>query len=360
MEMELKVLAYSAAIVFAITVILMTIGFAIWGLPSSLWPPRRNRLVPWTGLEVLAAFVVIEFLAPLAIDMLLLHSGIFRWVYELTGGNFETSFGHDPEKLNRHLAVWGPCFGYPVILGSIAIWFRLVPGFHLYQLGLTTRRLWHFVVLGWLAWIVFGLPCDLFYLVMNKGYQLLFPGPPEIHTVMQIAMEIPTRFEWAMLILSAVLVAPFLEEFLFRGLLLRWLIARPTGVQIVLCLALGMAALARVSKIEEALHTQGVYGLFGALAPILFAALIYAGIESSNRLGLDRRRLIEWRAIQASSLLFAIAHANFWPSPVALFLLAIGLGWLACRTQSIVPCIVTHALFNAVACVELILGLQYA
>ena len=57
----------------------------------------------------------------------------------------------------------------------------------------------------------------------------------------------------------------------------------------------------------------------------------------------------------ASSALFAAVHSFAWPSPVALFVLALGLGWLAHRTRSLVGPIVLHGLFNAVSCVLLFL-----
>jgi membrane protease YdiL (CAAX protease family) len=59
------------------------------------------------------------------------------------------------------------------------------------------------------------------------------------------------------------------------------------------------------------------------------------------------------RAIFASSLMFAAAHANAWPAPIPLFVLALALGWLAYRTQSIIGCVVVHSLFNSVGMLEL-------
>jgi membrane protease YdiL (CAAX protease family) len=54
-------------------------------------------------------------------------------------------------------------------------------------------------------------------------------------------------------------------------------------------------------------------------------------------------------------LLFASFHAQVWPSPIPLFFLGLGLGWLSYRTQSLIGPIVAHALFNAVACIVLAL-----
>lgn len=56
-----------------------------------------------------------------------------------------------------------------------------------------------------------------------------------------------------------------------------------------------------------------------------------------------------------TAVLFAAMHSSVWPSPVPLFVLALALGWLAYRTQSLVAPLVLHALFNAVACVQVLL-----
>jgi membrane protease YdiL (CAAX protease family) len=72
--------------------------------------------------------------------------------------------------------------------------------------------------------------------------------------------------------------------------------------------------------------------------------------------------LLVWRlsrtpvppAIFGTSLLFACIHTSVWPTPVPLFVLALGLGVLAQRTQSLVGPIVLHGLFNGISCVLLL------
>jgi membrane protease YdiL (CAAX protease family) len=55
-------------------------------------------------------------------------------------------------------------------------------------------------------------------------------------------------------------------------------------------------------------------------------------------------------AVFGSSVLFAAMHSAVWPSPIPLFFFGLVQGWLSYRTQSLVPSLVVHALFNAVAC----------
>jgi membrane protease YdiL (CAAX protease family) len=56
-----------------------------------------------------------------------------------------------------------------------------------------------------------------------------------------------------------------------------------------------------------------------------------------------------WFPILISSLLFAAAHFGHGVDPFAIFVLAMILGYVYQRTHRIVPCIVTHMLFNAFA-----------
>ena len=56
-----------------------------------------------------------------------------------------------------------------------------------------------------------------------------------------------------------------------------------------------------------------------------------------------------WQPILISSLLFALAHFGYGPDPIAIFFLALILGYVYQRTHRIVPCMVAHALFNSLA-----------
>ncbi len=355
MLMELKTFAYAAAAVFLASAFLVVAGAALLGLPVPLLPPRRTRFVPWGGIDVLVVFSAVVLLIPLILELFLQSSGLFHWLYDITGGNFEAQFSGDQEKEFRHLAIWETFFGFPLKVCLVAILLHTSCDFRPYQLGLTKYRLWQMAVLGWLVWLVWGLPCDLFHLLMSRGYAELIPQPPDVHTIAKIALEHPSWFEWFLLISSAAVIAPIVEEFLFRGLLLRWLIARPAGALATYGVTLALAVMAMTNKLDPVLNWRG---LLNAAAPLLFVLLVIGAIEALAWFKRETRARTPWRAILASSLLFAIAHANVWPTPIPLFALAIGLAWVACRTQSIIPCIVTHALFNSVACVELVMGLS--
>jgi nicotinamidase-related amidase len=88
------------------------------------------------------------------------------------------------------------------------------------------------------------------------------------------------------------------------------------------------------------------------LAPII-EELMFRGIL----LPWLRQAVGPWPAILLSSAIFAIAHLDAWPAPFALFVLALFLGYLAYRTTSLVAPIVLHSVFNAANLTILILAL---
>jgi membrane protease YdiL (CAAX protease family) len=53
--------------------------------------------------------------------------------------------------------------------------------------------------------------------------------------------------------------------------------------------------------------------------------------------------------ILGSALPFALAHYGYGPDPIAIFFLALILGYVYQRTHRILPCMIAHALFNSVA-----------
>ena len=143
--------------------------------------------------------------------------------------------------------------------------------------------------------------------------------------------------EVAFFVLSVCVVVPWTEELLFRGVMLRWLGRRAANAAPVFAVALLFAG------------TEGA-ALNPRLAPTLFVVALAALTVATTRLRAARTV----RAVLASSALFAAAHSSVWPSPVPLFVLACGLGYLTVRTGRITAAVVAHGLFNAVSTVILI------
>jgi membrane protease YdiL (CAAX protease family) len=80
---------------------------------------------------------------------------------------------------------------------------------------------------------------------------------------------------------------------------------------------------------------------------VLFAVALAVGYAVLARV--FRRKARTVGAVYASAAVFAVAHSAAWPDPVALFVLALGLGYLAVRTRGVLVPAVVHGLFNAVS-----------
>src|SRR5205823_14164254 len=91
------------------------------------------------------------------------------------------------------------------------------------------------------------------------------------------------------------------------------------------------------------------------LEPLFFVLIMVPGCFLGERLlrrWLPERYLV--RAIYSTALLFAVFH-EVWPTPLPLFLLGLGLGYVAYRTQSLLAPVICHALFNGIACIGVLL-----
>lgn len=142
---------------------------------------------------------------------------------------------------------------------------------------------------GWRALAgALALTMGMGVLVSLVGEWLVEPTPRIGHEMLEAMRQRQARASLAMLLVSAVVVAPVLEEVLFRGL-----------VQ---------------------------------------TALLEAG-------GRGRR----WAVIFVAASWFALVHVGQpWQALPPLFVLGIVLGWVYERTGSLAPCVIVHAGFNAV------------
>jgi membrane protease YdiL (CAAX protease family) len=155
-----------------------------------------------------------------------------------------------------------------------------------------------------------------------------------------------------LLALGVMVSAPLWEELLFRGLLptlARKL--RGSGSHSMMVLAFAAALLLRWESINKVLHEGFLPLLLAALPPLFVLAMVplYAVVCQFSRTE-------NGPVVFATALLFGAVHSSVWPTPIALFILALGLGWLAVWTRSLVASVVVHALFNAVSYALLLSG----
>jgi membrane protease YdiL (CAAX protease family) len=155
--------------------------------------------------------------------------------------------------------------------------------------------------------------------------------------------ELHTPFGVALFLVTACVVAPIVEETIFRGLLLPWARGRKFRPWLIYALAVAMLL---SGKPENRLATL----LFLADLTLLMIFCVW-GREIWRR----------WpnrtaSAILSTAALFGAMHAGVWPTPVPLTVMGIGLGYVAFRSGNLRPAVVAHALFNGVSALALLRG----
>lgn len=137
-------------------------------------------------------------------------------------------------------------------------------------------------------------------------------------------------------LLTAVVLAPAVEELLFRALVQRWLIG----------LFHELARILDPFTVVEAIRDPL------ATAPAVPSALEADSAGLVSPLAWSRPT---WLGILVTSLIFAAVHAPQWPAPISLFVFAVALGVVHQRTGSLMAVIIMHATLNAISTLVMIL-----
>jgi membrane protease YdiL (CAAX protease family) len=345
---------FSAVMLVLLCTALLVVGF--WylypGARRRLLPPLRNRAVPWSAAEIFLAYLLYRAICPLLVHWLLEAIGFFNLVY---GPDFHVSLaGTNGEEARQKaftwVALWVSTLALPLEIASILIMLRAGSGTRLYQLGLTPSHPVRNAFAGFLTWVAFT-PCVLAVYIFASWCWKWTNSVPEEHPLTKLGHEALSPLAWILIVLSAIVVAPVIEELFFRGLTQQWLAKRSWGGLAGLGLALFQALWMRAEHFEPAWKHDGVSGLLLELAPALFIVALLPGWAILHW----RWRSASAEAIYGTAAFFAASHSFAWPQPVPLFLLGVALGLLFYRTKSLYGPILCHALFNSVACVILFL-----
>jgi membrane protease YdiL (CAAX protease family) len=339
---------------------------------------------PWKGTEIAVALFLIYVFWPQLSARLVSASGLVQSYY---GPGFSALYQSDPDDASvsaekrlelrtrvgimagagaadpgvieseaRRIAraratLWSALLAFPLQAITVPLVFFVLSGVTSGRIGLTRRRLGRNLLAGLGGWvllapIVFGIN-----LLVTRLFMAINPDAIQQHVLMRLVRQGPTSAEWALIVFIAVVVAPVLEETVYRGVLQPWFAGMPDGGAVAMAMAMAAAVTMRWTLITESLQHGGK----GLLTALLAAFFVLAMVPFY--LLVARRPLRpESPAIFATALLFASMHAAVWPSPVPLFVLGLGLGTLMARSGSLVGPMVLHGLFNAMTCVMLLLG----
>ena len=178
------------------------------------------------------------------------------------------------------------------------------------------------------------------------------------HPVLSVLTENPSFVPifgcWA----AAVLQAPFVEEFLFRGVFQHWLerisVSKMTDDQILIGgsgSASSGALIGNAFDDSSGLPTEKLGATDSDLTNPYLSPYTDAinqkkqAIDSQNEVNAMQRKFAYW-PIFVSSLCFALVHWGQGLAPIPLFVLALGLGYLFRQTGSLIACITVHFLLN--------------
>ncbi len=293
---------------------------------GSVCPRWRQPRFVWPGPLILALFVLSMFL-PQFLMLLADAGGLFAALYpngfpQLPAGSSED----DARTLAANLkAMWARLAFLPVLVAAAVVMSRTDPRAALDPRS-GVREFPRYFALGTLAFLTFGVAAFALNVLVDYAFRQWGVTPDE-HILSKMGRD-GDGTGGVLFVLSACVAAPVIEEFLFRGLLVPWAGGRRHRPWLLM----GWSVLVIVMVTRQ------------PVMPLVFVAVLAAG-----------QFLVRWpgkrtgRAIWSSSALFAAVHSAVWPSPIALFVLALGLGYVTARTRSWIPAAVAHGLFNLVS-----------
>ena len=346
--------------------------------PSAVVAAATAPAVPWGGAEILGLFALLELFWPAVAIELLQSVHFFGWFYGPTFPDLlKESADPNAQVIARvRVGIWVRTVALPFMAVTGPLLLALCSGTRLYQLGLHTHRLGCNLLTGFLAWLMFTPFLTQLWLTLVWVLARLGQTEAEEHPLTKLGQHSPGLSDRLLLVFTAVVAAPFTEEILFRGALLPWLNVRrpprpgddalPPALAafrqrsfrqgVIVVLAVIWALLGRSSQLAAAWHAGNRAALLAEMAPVLFIGNAILGFAAFRYLARRGERAGKQRS-GGSGLCLRPAvrrvHSTVWPSPIPLLLLGFVLGYLTYRTQSLIPSLVVHALFNGIACVLL-------
>jgi membrane protease YdiL (CAAX protease family) len=219
----------------------------------------------------------------------------------------------------------------------------------------------------WERQVAVGVVAVLIAAPLVYGIQLVvvnvFRVPPQAHPLEKMLRNQLSGGAADLAVLSAVIVAPLLEELLFRGIFQTWL------VQVLVQLQRRRPAIARrqpaqrlTSPVITTLATAERDPRISPRPDFVAGSEVDSrdqddpeftaqDLKAARRDGTGAPAAL---AILTTSLFFAAVHGPQWPAPIALFVLSLAIGTVYHRTGSLLAAVCMHAVFNGLSMLGLI------
>ena len=313
------------------------VGFAAWLISKRnhqpIFLPIRRWSAPWSGYEVLILFITATAAPTSLISPILSASGFYPAVYGPEAAQ---------ETWEPMQSLWSSVFFTPMFVGVVWCVLRLAyPNWRSGGFAPAPR-----VAGGIATWLILHPIVVAVHFAVLAVF-LLQEWRPDSHPLETKFREGRPVVDDILFAIQAALAAPLLEEVLFRGALVPWLLGKRNRPAILMGLAIVLAVVFSIRQSDDG-QTEMRAG------SVIFAALLLAlGAVLHVRVKRHRRTM---GAIYSSAALFALVHSTVWPSPIPLFVLGLGLGWLTIRTRGILAPVIVHGLFNAVSVLFVLRG----
>lgn len=300
--------------------------------PIIPFAPRRQ--VPWNWLFLLIAAVI--YLGATIAAVMLTHA--------VTGVKLTAATPHNAQNMILLLVSTSAAglFSTLLTLLVLAIWSGATKS----DLGLDTRWLGSDLLYG-IAGFLAVTPVVFFI------KWLLLPLSDEKHPLEELAREHPTPAVLFGTVMVAVVIAPWVEEFLLRVVFQGWLER---------CFWGGWTPLESNPPSTEELPNElplsdsGSTNGDGPLNPFAPPSVEPLLALPESRAQEPPTPLHAAMPIAISSAVFAALHIGHGVDPIPLFVLALVLGWLYQRTHRLWPSVALHTALNATSVVMLFLS----
>ncbi len=282
--------------------------------------PRRN--VPWRGLEV-AVVIGLMMLGP----TIQLAGNFFG--FETVGEEAKSqSITLDILVISSLLML--------VFVALIVIVLRVIRRASWEDMGIGGGRVAGEIGIGAVGFLAALLPV---YSILY-GIALIYPVDEAQHQILRLLKDNQDAATVAAALFSAVIVAPIVEEFLFRAFFQGWLEAR-----------FFQGDDETQPKLTNLVTDNRGDNPYSSPADPLPGGDGLRAIVEKNESTLYHvpNPVLAIPPILISSTLFAAAHFDNWPAPIPLFALAVILGTIYHRTHRLLPCVVLHMLFNGLS-----------
>lgn len=311
----------------------LPVGFRLAALArrrgESILPRYHKGFSRWFGIDVaMLAFVCLVFRD--AISSSLESTGLFRFLDSV--GAAANDF---PLQRRYQQSTLVGLASLPILAWIFSVWKSRAGAEQ------PKSRLIADITLGIGVWCVL-VPATfsvhfLVNLIMNS-----LEIPPDEHLLK--SMQLRTWLDVALFLAGACVVAPVFEEMGYRRILVPWA-ARKIHRSFVVLMFAALASVVFASG-------SSIWGprIFVLSTWVLAGGLV---VIAHYRKRFPIRPAL---SLVSSASLFAAIHSGVWATPIPLFVLGLGLGWLVLRTKTATASIVAHGLFNAISAVHHLRG----